>query len=100
MGTKQHGGFINLAGQFSMRYAGIDYASNISAVANTWYHLSVVRPFGPNHGSILHVNGIAAAAATGQYNIEKVVNSEGVQIDLDDLDTSPLVVGSNTGATP
>jgi len=97
MDSNQHGVSINSAGKFVMRYAYNDYESAKAASANTWYHLSVVRPFGPNNGSILYVNGEAVAAATGRYNIERVANDEGVIIDQNLLDTSPLVVGANTG---
>ena len=99
MDTNQHGVLINAQNKFAMRYANVDYPSSITVTPNTWYHLAVVRPFGPNNGSILYVNGIAAAAATGTYNIERVANAEGQVIDLNDLDTSPLVVGANTGTT-
>lgn len=101
MDTNQHGVFINSQNKFAMRYAGFDYPSNISATANNWYHLSVVRAFGSGNGSVLYVNGVAVAAATGTYKIERVVNdSEGQPVNLADLDTSPLVVGANTGALP
>lgn len=97
MDSNQHGVSINSAGKFVMRYAYNDYISSKSATANSWFHLSVVRPFGPNNGSILYINGEAVAAAVGRYNIERVANDEGVVIDQNLLDTSPLVVGANTG---
>jgi hypothetical protein len=105
MDSNQHGVLINADGKFAMRYAfdyenllnNIDYPSDVDVVANQWYHLSVVRPFGPNSGSILYVDGVAAAAATGQYHIERVANAEGVIIDPADNDSSPLVIGASTG---
>jgi hypothetical protein len=101
MDTNQHGVFVNAQNKFAMRYAGLDYASNVAVAANNWFHLSVVRSFGPGSGSVLYINGVAAAAATGTYKIERVVNdSEGEPANLADLDTSPLVVGANTGALP
>ena len=101
MDSNQHGVSINSAGKFVMRYAYNDYISNKSAVANTWYHLSVVRPFGPNNGSILYVNGEAVAAAKGRYNIEtKLLDDMGQVTNQDEHDTSPLVVGANTGIGP
>lgn len=96
MDTNQHGVLINGNGNFAMRYASpeitsgdppSDYDSGVPAVANTWYHLAVVRPQGPNYGSILYVNGRAVAAAVGEYLGES---------DPLALETTPLVVGGNT----
>lgn len=101
MDSNQHGVSINSAGKFVMRYAYEDYPSTISATANSWYHLSVVRPFGPGNGSILYVNGQAVAAATGLYNTERILlDDQGEETNLDELDTSPLIVGANTGIGP
>lgn len=119
MDTNQHGVLINADGEFAMRYAFsqetidnlatntgqpasdfadiFDYSSGVAAQADTWYHLSVVRPFGPGNGSILYVDGKALAATTGEYNVEVVVNDDFGEPILDDLDTSPLVIGANTG---
>jgi hypothetical protein len=98
MDSNQHGVSIDSAGKFVMRYAYNDYVSEKSAVANSWYHLSVVRPFGPNNGSILYVNGEAVAAAKGRYNIETLLlDDQGQQTNQGEHDTSPLVVGANTG---
>jgi hypothetical protein len=80
MDTNQHGVRIDSTGRFSMRYAGTDYASTVPVVPNTWYHVEVVRPLGAAGGSRLYVDGIAVAAAAGDYN----------------ADTADLVVGSNT----
>jgi hypothetical protein len=101
MDSNQHGVLITADGKFAMRYAwtpetNFDYVSDFPVVANQWYHLSVVRPFGPNNGSILYVDGVAEAAATGTYAIEKVVNAEGVIIDPAANDSSPLVIGAST----
>ena len=98
MDTNQHGVLINDSNQFAMRYAEIDYPTDIVPQEDTWYHLSVVRPFGPSNGSIFYVNGVAEAAARGQYNIERVVNEDTPSSNIDDLDTSPLVIGASTGA--
>ena len=98
MDTNQHGVFIDDAGNYGMRYADRDYASEIPAVVGEWAHLSVVRSFGPGNGSILYVDGVAAAATTGQYRIERVVNEDTPTSNIEDLDTSPLVVGGSTGA--
>jgi hypothetical protein len=68
MDTNQHGVRID-NGRFSMRYAGVDYES-ISpqpVMANTWYHVEVVRPAGAANGSRMFVNGVAVAAAQGDY---------------------------------
>ncbi len=101
MDSSQHGVSIDSTGKFVIRYAYNDYVSDTSAVANTWYHLSVVRPFGPNNGSILYVNGKAVAAAKGSYNIETMLLDDmGQQTNQDLHDTSPLVVGANTGIGP
>lgn len=97
MDTNQHGVFINDAGNYAMRYADRDFASDLPAAIGEWAHLSVVRPFGPGNGSILYVNGVAGAATTGQYRIERVVNEDTPTSNIADLDTSPLVIGANTG---
>jgi hypothetical protein len=83
MDTNEHGVRINASGNFSMRYDGVDYDSNVAAAAGTWYHVEVVRPAGFQNGSRMFVNGVAAAAAPGGYG-------EG---------TSHLVVGANTDGT-
>lgn len=98
MDTNQHGVYIDDAGNYGMRYADIDYTSEIPAIVGEWAHLSVVRSFGPGNGSILYVDGVAAAATTGQYRIERVVNEDTPTSNIEDLDTSPLVVGGSTGA--
>lgn len=101
MDSNQHGVSIDSSGKFTMRYAYNDFVSTKPAAANTWYHLSVVRPFGPNNGSILYVNGEAVAAAKGRYNIEtKLLDENGNLLPENELDTSPLVVGANTGIGP
>jgi hypothetical protein len=79
-----------------------DYSTNITAQANQWYHLSVVRPFGPGLGSIFYVNGVAEAIAFGEYAVETIVNvgEGGVFTNIDSLDTSPLTVGRATTSDP
>ncbi len=97
MDSNNHGVLINASGKFAMRYSNIDYAGVTSPVVNTWYHLMVVHPNGPGAGSVLYVNGIAEAAATGPYIGEDVPNDE---ISPDNFDHGPLVVGSNSAASP
>lgn len=99
MDTNQHGVFIDESGNYAMRYAERDYVSEIPAEVNEWAHLSVVRSFGPGSGSILYIDGVAGAATTGQYRIERVVNEDTPTSNIADLDTSPLVVGASTGAS-
>jgi hypothetical protein len=67
MDTNQHGVRINANGRFSMRYAGTDYESTQAVTPNTWYHVEVVRPAGAGNGSRMYVNGVAVAAAPGDY---------------------------------
>lgn len=77
-----------------------NYASDVAAQPNEWYHLSVVRPFGPNQGSIFYINGVAEAIAFGTYAVETIVNiGEGdLFTNIDSLDVSPLTVGRATNA--
>jgi hypothetical protein len=83
MDSNQHGVRIN-GGVFSMRYNNTDYPSSAAVTADTWYHVEVVRPATAASGSQMFVNGVAVAAASGNYN---------------EADEAPLVVGSNTGGT-
>jgi hypothetical protein len=91
MDTTQHGALINASGTFSMRYINTDYDTGVAVIPNTWYHLMVVRPFGPGRGSIMYVNGKAVAQASGTYRGEDVAANE---------ETTPLVVGANTSTVP
>lgn len=77
-----------------------DYASDVPATAGQWAHLSVVRPLGPDNGSIFYVNGVAEAIGFGAYAGETIVNEgEGLPItDIDLVDISPLTVGARTDA--
>lgn len=79
-----------------------DYATDVPAVANEWYHLSVVRPFGPGQGSIFYIDGVAEAVGFGEYAVETIVNvGEGeVFTNIDSLDTSPLTIGRATTVNP
>lgn len=61
--TYNHGVRITAGSKFSMRFAGVDYDSNISAVANTWYHIELVRPGDAASRSRLIVNGVVAAVS-------------------------------------
>jgi hypothetical protein len=100
MDTNQHGALINSNGRFAMRYINADYDSGVTVTPNTWYHLQVIRPFGPGRGSIMYVNGKAVARAgagarsltdSGQYAGEDNPANE---------ETTPLVVGANTSTAP
>ncbi|RIK74989.1 MAG: hypothetical protein DCC67_15890 [Planctomycetota bacterium] len=93
MDTNNHGVMLRADGKFAMRYNNADYVGTTTATANTWYHLMVVRPFGPGNGSILYVNGVAEAAAVGNYQGEDVPNDE---VAPGNQDNSPLVIGANT----
>lgn len=100
MDSNNHGVFIQNDGTFAMRYAGQDYTGVTQVTqqaidSDTWYHLMVVRPSGPNSGSILYVNGVAEAAAIGTYLGEQDLTAEEV-LPPDRIDDSPLVVGTNT----
>lgn len=81
MDTNQHGARINSSGNFSMRYAGLDYDSSVTATAGNWYHVMVVRPQGAANGARMYIDGIAVAVAPGGY---------------DGTDTTDLYVGTNT----
>lgn len=63
MDTNRHGVRITSAGKFSMRFADVDYDSTISAVANTWYHIELVRPAAEESRSRLLINGVVAAVS-------------------------------------
>lgn len=82
MDTDQHGVRINSSGKFSMRYANVDYDSTISAVANTWYHIELVRPAGEASRSRLFVNGVAAAISA--------------PVDYSSDHDTPMTVGAST----
>lgn len=90
MDTNQHGALINSGGKFGMRYINTDYDTGVAVTPNTWYHLQVIRPFGPSRGSIMYVNGIAVARAAGTYAGEDNPANE---------ETTPLVVGANTSTS-
>ena len=81
MDSNQHGVRI-VDGNWSMRYGGSDYDSDVSVNFGQWAHVMLARPFGADEGSRLYVNGEAVTAATGGY---------------DGAATEELVVGSNTG---
>lgn len=80
MDTNQQGVRINSSGNFSMRYDGTDFNSTLAATPGNWYHVMVVTDV--SLGTRMYVDGIAVAAAAGVYSFS---------------DTSPLVVGANTG---
>ena len=69
MDTTQHGVRLSSAGNWVMVYAnGTEYDSGVSATANQWYHVMMVRPNGAANGAQMYVNGVAVAAAPGGYN--------------------------------
>lgn len=96
MDTLQHGALVNASGNFAMRYATplnqppADYDTGVPVIPNTWYHLMVVRPFGSGRGSIMYINGVAKAQASGVYRGEDNPANE---------ETTPLVVGANTSSS-
>ena len=75
--TNQHGVRIE-AGNFSMRYAGMDYDSGVSVTPGQWQHIMLRSQ---NDLGILYVDGVAVSAVAGSYDVS---------------DTADLVVGSNT----
>jgi hypothetical protein len=83
MDTNQHGARINASGNFSMRYANLDFDSTMAAVPNTWYHVEVVRPGLVSQRARMYVNGVAVAVSPA---IDYVA------------DPNLLAVGSNTAA--
>jgi hypothetical protein len=108
MDSNNHGVLIKNNGRFAMRYNNADYLASYAdlpgttldngltfAQPGTWYHLSVVRPFGAARGSILYVNGIAVAAATGTYLGEQDLAGDEV-LPPTAIDDAPLTVGTNT----
>jgi hypothetical protein len=82
MDTDRHGVRINSAGKFSMRFANVDYDSTIAAVANTWYHIELVRPAGIDSRSRLYINGVAAAVSA--------------PVDYPSDHVTPMTVGAST----
>jgi hypothetical protein len=87
--TDRHGARINSSGRFSMLYNNAQYDSDpdstMPVVANTWYHIEVVRPDGPASRSRMYVNGVAVAV------------SDPVDYANDNL--TFMSVGSNTAGT-
>ncbi|MCA9233940.1 MAG: PEP-CTERM sorting domain-containing protein [Planctomycetales bacterium] len=98
MDSNNHGALIDAEGKFGMRYANFDYSGVTTVVPDQWYHLMVVRAWGDRGtGSVLYVDGVAEAAATGIYNGEDAPNDE---MNPANHDNSPLVVGSSTSESP
>ena len=96
MDTNNHGALINADGNFSMRYSGEDYAgtgSASTAQAGQWSHVMVVRADRVNPTSVMYVDGVAIAAAEGDYNR----GAPPLGTVNDDPDTAPLVIGGGTG---
>ena len=82
MDTNQHGVRINDSENFSMRYGGVEFDTNVAATPGTWFHVEVVQTAGG--GAQMYIDGNGAASATGGYNV---------------ADEAPLVVGANTRGT-
>jgi hypothetical protein len=83
--TDRHGARINSSGNFSMRYANVDYDSTMAVAPNNWYHIEVVRPDGPANRSRMYVNGVAVAVSSA--------------IDYTSDTLTFMSVGSNTAGT-
>ncbi|MEM9658775.1 MAG: hypothetical protein AAF961_10475, partial [Planctomycetota bacterium] len=95
MDTNNHGALINSNGRFAMRYNREDFEGvGDAAIAEegAWYHVMVVRPDGPENGSRMYVNGVAIAAAPGDYL--RGVPPVGTSADIPD--TAPLIIGGAT----
>ncbi|MBN1852123.1 MAG: hypothetical protein JW829_05335, partial [Pirellulales bacterium] len=83
MDTNNHGVRLSETGNWMMRYINLDYDSGIPAVAGQWYHIELVVPDGESLSAQMYVNGIAVAAAFGDYRNRNQSES--------------LVIGANTG---
>ena len=79
MDTNEHGVRINDQGNFSMRYATVDFDTNVPATPGVWRHIMVVVP--DSGGAKMYIDGVGEAAAPGGYDVDDVAN---------------LVLGSNT----
>ena len=80
--SNQHGVLISEQDTWVLRYNGTDVDSGV-AVGTDWQHVMVARPFGPagpSGGARLWIDGVAVAAASGDYASSRV----------------DLVVGANT----
>jgi hypothetical protein len=100
MDTNRHGVRINENGKFSMRYNGLDFESTQTVVPDTWYHVEVVRPAGAANGSRMFINGVAVAAAPGDYAndwADLVVGANTAGDDNGIHDTIPAPVGFTGG---
>ncbi|QDU58705.1 PEP-CTERM sorting domain-containing protein [Aeoliella mucimassa] len=83
--SPQHSVRISAAGEWVMQYSNVEYSSGVDVDFDEWAHVMLVRPYGAANGSRLYINGIAVVAGGAGYG---------------NADTSPLVVGSNSGDTP
>ena len=95
MDTNNHGALINTNGRYAMRYNGEDFegiGDQAVATVNEWDHIMVVRPSRVSPDSRMYVNGVAVAAASGDYAREAPLLG-GV---ADIPDTAPLVIGAGT----
>jgi len=99
MDTNNFGAILNVDGKFTMRYNSVDY-TGVGAVANAslnaWHHLMVVRPnkqVGYGDTSIMYVNGIAVAAAKGDYQRDPPPPPPNP---TNDPDSARLTIGANS----
>jgi hypothetical protein len=94
--TDDHGVMIEADGAtaprtWRMRYNEGTTNSGVEVEYDQWAHVMVVRPFGttaPNGGSILYLNGVAIAAAAGDYGAAPSATE------------TDLRVGGSLGAAP
>ena len=81
--SNQHGVLISENDTWVLRYNNEDIDSGVAVNGGEWQHVQVARPFGasgPTGGARLWVDGVAIAAASGDYASSRV----------------DLVVGANT----
>ena len=113
MDTNQHGVRISADGNWSMRYNNSDVDSAAAIATNQWSHVMVVRQ---TTGSRLYVDGVAVAAAGGNYGDDNasLVLGSNTEFDVDGnfvggteeyfsgvLDNLEMfVTGTSTGANP
>ena len=82
----QHGFGITADGNWFMQYNGAAHDTGVAVATDQWYHVMVVRPFGPsgpNNGARFYLDGVVIDAIGGGYN---AVPEDNV-----------LTIGANTG---
>ena len=75
--TNQHGVIIQ-NGNYTMRYGGTDYETDVPVIPDQWNHIMMVSQ---DSTAILYVDGVAVSAVSGDYDV---------------FDTADLVIASNT----